>query len=896
MGGNEHNFTSIAPLSPPTLPTGDVTLVFTDLEGSSELTERFGKAFEAVRDVHFRLLREALQRSGGFEVETAGDALFVAFHQAGAAVRFAVDAQLKMQSHDWAAQLDGLPPLKVRIGMHTGEPHIGRDEVSGRPVYRGAVTNRTARVQGAAHGGQILLSGTTQALTQGALSAEVTLLDLGQHRLKGVGEIPIWQVLHPELPRDFPPITTLDPKRHNLPVPLMPLVGREKEIGEWHALLRRSDTRVLTLWAFGGMGKTRSALQLAEVCATEDTVAISRAEALFPHGVWWVPLDSVKSEDEMVAAIAQSLSVEGMPGALLKEQVWNFLRERRLLLVLDNTEQINEASDIIGALLSRAPQVKCLVTTRNRLGLVAEVLCEVPPLSMEEAARLFVEIVQKAGKTLDPYDRDVLAVCRRLQCVPLALQLAASRVGLLSPAEIVEHLDEPLRFLKSKNAKDLRLPQRALRDAIDWSYQMLDEESQLLFAELSVFAGGFTLVDADAVSDSGDTFDGIAELHRCSFLNAVTDPLTQRTRYYMLDSLRAYACEHLENSSDGGRAVRERHVKHFAVLMDKFAKQLRTATEMEALSQCFAHLDNARAACDYALARNKTELVARLTLSLGGLLQRTGAFREAAIRLQTGLEAANCTPELDNRLRAKIMLARANAHYDAFNWQLAQQLAADALALFNDLGDVFGQGDSCNVLGLIALRGHKDSSSAKAHFAKAIALFSQAGFPLGIAWGRNNQGLCEQADGNSEGARPHFESALEIYREEGYQRGIAEIVNNLGVLTQETGDLEQAWRYYKEAYEIELRLKHQFGVARGLYNLGEVAASQGQSHLAGHLFAGAESLFDRVGSPHQKAAAQNLQKIALADDHWKATQRSSNFTHLKDLTLEQIAQWSLSPE
>ena len=886
MGAAENDFTGSVALSPPILPTGDVTLVFTDLESSSELTERFGKAFEAVRDEHFRLLREALHNSGGFEVETAGDALFMAFHQAGAAVRFSVDAQLRMQSHDWAAKLDGLPPLKVRIGIHTGEPHIGCDEASGRPVYRGAVTNRTARVQSAAHGGQILLSGTTQALAQSVLPAGVTLLNLGQHRLKGVGEMPIWQVVHPELRSEFPPITVLDPLRHNLPVPLMPLVGREAEISEWHLLLRQGNTRVLTLWAFGGMGKTRSALQLAEICAAEDTIAISSTEALFQHGVWWVPLDSVKSEDEMVAAIAKSLGVEGLPGTLLKAQVWNFLRERRLLLVLDNTEQINQASDVISELLLKSPQVKCLVTTRNRLGLVAEVLCEVPPLPLDEAARLFVEIVQKAGKTLDPQNRDVLAVCRRLQCVPLALQLAASRVGLLSPAEIVEHLDEPLRFLKSKNAKDLRLPQRALRDAIDWSYQMLDEENQLLFAELSVFAGGFTLVDADAVSDSGDTFDGIAELHRCSFLNAVTDPLTQRTRYYMLDSLRAYAGEHLENSSDRGRAVCERHAKHFAALLDKFAKQLRTATEVEALSQCFAHLDNARAACDYALARNKTELAARLTLSLGGLLQRTGAFREAAIRLQAGLEAANRTSELDNRLRAKIMLARANAHYDLFSWELAEELAEGALALFNDLGDVFGQGDAYNMLGLIALRGHKNISVAKTHFAKSITLFSQAGFPLGIAWGRNNQGLCEQADGNSPGARPHFESALEIYREEGYQRGIAEILNNLGVLTQETDDLEQAWRFYKEAYEIELRLKHQFGVARGLYNLGEVAASQGQSHLAGHLFAGAESLFDRVGSPHQKAAAQNLQQVG---------QPSPALTHLKDFTLEQIAQWSFAP-
>lgn len=876
------------------LPTGDVTLVFTDLERSSELTERFGKPFEAVRDVHFRLLREALRDTGGFEVETAGDALLAAFHQAAAAVRFAVEAQQKIKSFHWPSLITGLPPLKVRIGMHTGEPHIGRDEASGRPVYRGAVTNRAARVQGAAHGGQILLSGATQSLASTALPPEVTLRPCGTHRLKGVGEMTLWQVLHSELPSEFPPLTTLDPQRHNLPVPLMPLVGREADIAEWHALLRRSTTRVLTLWAFGGMGKTRSALQLAETCAAEDTTDITGEAAPFKDGVWWVWLETATSADEMLSAIAASLSLESQPGSSLKEQLWNFLKERHLLLVLDNTEQIVDAGAVIGELLGRAPGVKCLVTSRHALELVAEERREVPPLPMEDAARLFVEIVAKTGNTLDSANHDVREVCRRLECVPLALELAASRVGLLTPAEIVEHLDDQLRFLKLKNAKDLPPRQRALRAAIDWSYAMLAEDNQELFAELAVFVGGFTLVDANAVSESDDVFDGIAELHRCSMLRAVTDAQTQRTRYFMLDSLRAYAAEKLEQKPDGGRAAYERHARHFAALMDKFAGQLRTSTENEALTLSAPHLDNARAACDFAMNNGKVEIAARLALSLGRLHQRAGAFREASQRLQAGYELAQRTAHLDGRLCAHLVLAWANAYYDAFNWTAAQQLGEKALAAFEELDDAMGQADVYNLLGLIARRGHKDFEATRRHFSKASTLFNEAGFAIGVALTRNNQGVCEQSAGDSKTARPHYEAALEIYREEGYERGVAEVLTNLGVLTQEDGNLDEAWHYYQSAFEIELRWRHQFGVARGLYNLGEIAATRGQANFAGHLFAAAKNLFDRVGSPFQKDAALGLEGIVASNKDLPATHWATIHSRLKGLPLEQVAQWALA--
>ena len=576
------------------MPTGIVTLVFTDLEGSSEASERHGVAFEGVRDEHFRLLREALKETGGLENETAGDALFAVFSEVGAAVRFAISAQQKMLGHDWQAILPGVQAVRIRIGMHSGEPYIGWDDVYGRPMFRGSATNRAARVQSAAHGGQILLSNATKVLVASALPAETTLLDCGYHRLKGVGEEQLWQVCHPDLPREFPPLTTLNPQRHNLPVPLSPLVGREAEIAEWQALLQQPSTRVLTLCAFGGMGKTRTALQLAENCAAETN--------LWKNGVWWVALEEARSPEAMIAALASSVRLQAQPNLPLKEQLWNFLRERQLLLVLDNTEQIAEAGHVVNELLHAAPGVKCLVTTRQPLGLVAEVKREVAPLPLDEAANLYVQHVRQLGYAIDAKTAAVRELCRRLEGVPLALELAASRAGALSALEMVEQLDDQFRLLRSR-APDLPPRQRALRGAIDWSYEMLVSEDQNLLAELSVFAGGFSLPDADAVTEAGDAFDGVLELHRSSFLRAATDPQTQRTRYSLLESLRAYAAEKLHETPDRELKARQRHARHFAALLEKFAAQLRSGSESAALAQAAPQLDNGRSALRFALAQ-----------------------------------------------------------------------------------------------------------------------------------------------------------------------------------------------------------------------------------------------------------------------------------------------------
>ena len=517
----------------PDYPTGTVTLVFTDLEGSSELSEKHGAAFEPVRDQHFAVLRKAAARRHGYEVETAGDSLFVVFSSAADAVQFAVEAQQSLAEYSWPAEIGS---IRVRIGMHSGEPYIGFDQ--GRPTYRGPVTNRAARVQAAGHGGQVLLSQAAHDLALPALPSEITLKDLGRHRLKGVGEEHFWQVSHPALADEFPPINTLPASRHNLPLPQTPFVGREAEVQNCLNLLLEPANRLLTLLAFGGMGKTRTALQVAELCFDH-----------FKDGVWWISLENATTGEEMVTRIAEQLRLHLQPQPSVREQIWEFHRDRQLLLVLDNLEQVqgDEAAQVVHGLLNAGPRVKCLVTSRRSLNLTAERVVELMPLPASDAEVLFTQraAARKANFVLNQQNaEDVAAICRTLEGVPLAIEIAASLIVLLAPRQILKRLDDQLKALV---ARDPTLPprQQALRAAIDWSYSLLPESTKVLFAQLAVFAGGFTAEAAESICrcDEEDVFEGLMELRNHSLLRAVTDESTQEERLTMLESVRSFALE-----------------------------------------------------------------------------------------------------------------------------------------------------------------------------------------------------------------------------------------------------------------------------------------------------------------------------------------------------------------
>jgi class 3 adenylate cyclase len=482
------------------LPTGTVTLLFTDIEGSTRLLERLGDRYVEVLAEHRRLLRAAFARFHGCEVGTEGDAFFVAFAKASDAVAAAVAGQRMLAAHPWP---DGTV-LRVRMGIHTGEPiMVGQD-------YAGLDVHRTARICSAGHGGQVLLSGATRELLGAELPSAVRLRDLGESRLKDLTEPQrLFQLVIPGLPADFPALRTLGTGPIQVPVPLTRFVGRQRELADIRTLLARDEVRLLTLTGPGGTGKTRLAVHAA-----------ADLQGAFPDGVVFIDLASATDPGLVPPTIAQTLGIRETAERSLVESVAQQLGDRRLLLVVDNFEQVLAAAPAVVELLAACGRLKALVTSRVALHVSGEHTYPVPPLSLpdreasdardvasSEAVTLFVDRAQAVDPefAVTEANTPVLAeICRRLDGLPLAIELAAAHIRLLTPQALASRLGRRLQLLKG-GPRDVSARQQTLRATIDWSYDLLETDEQTLFARLAIFAGGCTLEAAEAICDPGTT-------------------------------------------------------------------------------------------------------------------------------------------------------------------------------------------------------------------------------------------------------------------------------------------------------------------------------------------------------------------------------------------------------
>ncbi len=586
------------------LPKGTVSLLFTDMEGSTRLLQQLGARYADVLAECRQLLRTAFQRWNGYEVDTQGDAFFVAFARAIDAVSAAVDAQRGLANHSWP---EGVT-VRVRMGLHTGEPTLTSEGYVGLDVHRGA------RIMSAGHGGQVLLSQTTRDLVEDELLVEVSLRDLGEHRLKDLGHpLRLFQLVIEGLPAGFPPLKTLDAHPNNLPVQPTPLIGREEKVAVLVELLGRGDVRLVTLTGPGGVGKTRLGLQVAAELSDR-----------FSDGVFFVNLAPIRDAEFVVAAIVQTLEVKEIAEqgqAQPLQRLKAFLREKNVLLVLDNFEQVTAAALLVAELLAACSRLKVLVTSRIALHVRAEHEFAVPPLAVPdlkhlpdaaalaqyEALELFTQRAQavKPDFTVTSANASaVAAICVRLDGLPLAIELAAARIKYFPAQTLLTRLEQGLGVLAG-GARDLPERQQTLRSTIAWSYDLLSPEEQKLFRRLSVFVDGCTLEANEAVCTAAgaldeDILEGLASLVDKSLLRQ--EEADGEPRFTMLQTLREFGLECLANEQET-EVTRHAHALYYLRLAEESEPHLKGKAAARWLVQLELEHENLRAALDWLLER-----------------------------------------------------------------------------------------------------------------------------------------------------------------------------------------------------------------------------------------------------------------------------------------------------
>ena len=662
------------------LPSGTVTFLFTDVEGSTKLLHELGpEGYAAALAEHRRVLREAFTRHGGVEVDTQGDAFFVAFPTAPGALRAAAEA------------LTGLAPgpIRVRMGIHTGTPHLAEEG------YVGGDVHRAARIAAAGHGGQVLVSASTAQLV------ELELRDLGEHRFK---DLAAPERVYQLGGGDFPALKSL--YRTNLPVPATPFLGRERELAEVVELLTRNDLRLLTLTGPGGTGKTRLALQAA-----------AEASESFPDGTYWVPLAPLRDPSLVLSSLAQTLAVKEEPDRPLEDTLGAHLAGKRLLLVLDNLEHLLPQAAAAIAALRDANGSSLLVTSRERLRIGGEQTWPVPPLAEEDGRALFAA----RARAVEPSFTATPAVdelCARLDELPLAIELAAARTAVFSSEQLLERLSQRLDLLKGDRDADPR--QQTLRATIEWSHDLLSQEERRLFRRLSVFVGGCTYEAAEQVADADpDTLQSLLDKSLLRKRDTAYEP-----RYWMLETIREYAGERLRDG-DEEAVMRDRHLDYFVELSER-AYGERLASESTWSPIMGAEHDNIRAALDWARDRRPeaearlagaAEAEARLAGAVAPYWMRRGRAPEALDRLRNVLERY----ERRDRIRARVLTHRGELEDDLSH-------LGEALDLWLELGDAEGEALALESIGW----GHDSAgnyAAAQAAHEHSLDVRRQAGAP-----------------------------------------------------------------------------------------------------------------------------------------------------------------------
>jgi predicted ATPase/class 3 adenylate cyclase len=809
------------------LPTGTVTFLFTDIEGSTRLLQHLGDSYATVLAEHQTLLRQAFTEHGGVEIDTAGDGFFVAFPTAPTAVAAAAAATRALAAHSWP---EGAA-LRVRMGLHTGAPqHVGNR-------YVGLDVHRAARIAAAGHGGQILLSASTRALTAEDLPEGVTLRDVGAHRLKDLQHPePITQLVLAELPSDFPPLKTLDRQAHNLPIQPTVLLGREEQVLALSALLGRPDVRLVTVTGPGGIGKTRLALQVA-------------AEVLedFPDGVWFVTLSRLSDPELVLPTIAQSLGLREVVGQPMAQTLAEHLRKMQLLLVLDNFEQVVVAAPQVGELLAQCSELKVLVTSRVPLHLRGEQDYALPPLPLPEsgmlppperltqyaAVALFVERASatRADFRVTAANAPAIAeICARLDGLPLAIELAASRVRLLSPEVLLSRLSSQLQLLTG-GARDLEARQQTMRATIAWSVALLGNEEQVLFRRLSVFVGGGTLesieavcLDPKGVEPLGlDLLDGLGALVEQSLLQRREEEGAE-LRFGMLHVIREYALEQLSKSGEA-EMLQHAHTAYYLALAEQLGLQLDGPHGLTLRSRLAREHDNLRAALSWSLEQGAAETAARLWVALYWFWTVSAHWNEQQQWLAKILSVAEALPP---QLRARLLNRAGHFANLRGDYAEASHYLEESLRLFRSIDDRDGMGKVLGDLGGLALD-HGDFELADQLFEESLNLLREVG---DRTWVVRTLMLYENLPyvrGDYPAARKLTEQALTLAESQGDSHDIAVCKTELAWLALLGGDEVSAETLLQEALAVQQQLNDANCGGATLELLGLLALERGDA-------------------------------------------------------------------
>ncbi len=869
------------------LPSGTVTFLLTDIEGSTKLWEAYPQAMKAALEKHDALITRAVESNGGHVIKSTGDGIHAVFDSPTDALSATIQAQQALQAEPW----DEIKPgkLKVRMGVHSGEAQLRAGD------YFGESLNRTARLMSVGHGEQILVSSVSVQLLQERLPTDAALRDLGEHRLKDlVKPEHVYQVIHPALPSSFPPLQSMDLLPNNLPIQLTSFIGRQGELSA--AMRQLSSTRLLTLTGPGGTGKTRFALQLAADLA-----------GTFPDGVWFVELAPLADGALLAQSIASVLGVREQMGMPLMDILINYLRAKRILLLLDSCEHLVEASAMLAdQFLHACPNTKIIATSREALSIGGETVHPVPSLSLpettqfgaetlaqSEAVQLFVERAVSASPRFALTDKNasyVAQICRRLDGIPLALELAAARVTVFGPDQIASRLDDRFKLLTAGGRTSVPR-QQTLRAMIDWSYEILGEPERALLRRLSVFSGGWTFEAAETVCPDQDVLDLLPQLVNKSLVVMENDDTG--TRYRLLESIRQYGHEKAVEV-DEWNTFRRQHLAFFVDFAETGWIKLFSPEVFDWLPRQRADYDNIRSALEYSL-----EVDAEAALQLAGALSafwlRCGQSAEGVTWISQALARSDKLPVLEGEAGQRLMtlrlrawhgiailaylndnstaLAASEASVDLARAMGDQRMLAINLAIvgwekvtFNEnaaalaaieeslsvaraSGDAYAEGIAFEAMAWYRLSVDHDHEASRRYESEGIALLEGNEFSWGGMQSSFGPARGALLRGDYADARARFAKALPVFEKIGDVHRVNMVKSWMAHMQRQEGNHQQAAAEYRKTILVWQKLGHRGAIAHQLESFAFVSVALQQAERAAQLFGAAEILREKIGMP-----------------------------------------------